>query len=96
MEIPMRRLSIRNLSTRSISTWNILIDKYIHAHHKDEKYITRDRAHSDLLELYQELYQCHTSDSLILAIIHKIIHSYYNDVMKSIQREKAVATLSMS
>jgi len=91
MEIP-----IRNLRTRSISTWNILIDKYIHAHHKDEKYITRDRAHSDLLELYQELYQCHTSDSLILAMIHKIIHSYYNDVIKSVQRERAVAALSMS
>jgi hypothetical protein len=85
--------------TRSIRIWNILIDKYIHAHHKDQKYITATRAHTDLVELYHELYQCHTSDSLILAKIHKVIHEYYNDVMKSISREKAIratATLSMS
>jgi hypothetical protein len=80
--------------TRSIRTWNTLIHKYIHAHHKDNKYISYSRAHSDLMELYQEFYHCHPtstpSDSLILAKIHKMINEYYNDVMKSIKREKAV------
>lgn len=86
----------RHTHTRSTKTWDILISKYIKVHHIDSKYITKEQAHNDLLELYNEYKQTYSSDAIILAIIHKLIHKYHNEVRNNIYRQEANALLSLS
>jgi hypothetical protein len=68
--------------TRSKRTWSILMQKYIDVHNKDSKYITIEKAHADLVELYNELLMSidNARDSIILECIYKLIRQYNREV----------------
>jgi hypothetical protein len=80
-------------TTRSKRLWDILIKKYIKAHNKDSKYITIEKAHSDLTELYNEIYESlgsQAKDSIILDNIHKLIIKYNREVNNKLLSNKFI------
>jgi hypothetical protein len=72
------------IPTRSITIWHMLINRYINAHILNGKSLSIERAHEDLIKLYQELHAIlghYANDHTVLHKLHILILEYENEGM---------------
>ncbi len=65
--------------------WYMLVNRYITAHTMNGKTIGIERAHQDLIKLYQEFHSIlgpYASDHIVLHKLHTIIVEYENEGMR--------------
>ena len=70
------------IPTRSIQMWHMLVNRYIAAHTLNGKTITTERAHNDLIKLYEEFHSIlgpYASDHNVLQKLYSIVVEYENE-----------------